>query len=214
MALKPDNPVVGGTVLRRAAIRSPNFVTGVSGWTINQDGSAEFNNLTIRGTFAGTDFIINSSGSFFYSPSEAAGNLVESSAPAAGTEQFGNHYVAGHATYAANFATSVNAGFVQFYSGSLAGGWSVLGSIQTDVLGDIILLASAGRSVITNNNTLDDGSGNMTVAGTLTVGGSNQTGQPVGTGFFNTQGLASGSYGSTHQHTLPNFPTATHTHPL
>jgi hypothetical protein len=42
--------------------------------------------------------------------------------------------------------------------------------------------------------------------------GGTPTGGPNGTGFFNTQGLASGSYGSTHQHTLPDFPTATHTH--
>lgn len=45
-----SNPVVGGQngELIRAAIRSPNYVPGVSGWTINRDGSAEFNNVTIR----------------------------------------------------------------------------------------------------------------------------------------------------------------------
>lgn len=45
-----DDQLVGGTVLRRPAIRSPNFVTGVSGWSINIDGSAEFQNATIRGS--------------------------------------------------------------------------------------------------------------------------------------------------------------------
>jgi hypothetical protein len=55
---------------------------------------------------------------------------------------------------------------------------------------------------------------NANVTGTLTVAGSTSTGGPDSSGFFNTQGLASGSYGSTHQHTLPNFPTATHGHPL
>lgn len=44
-----DDQLVGGTVLRRPAIRSPNFVTGVSGWTINIDGSAEFSNVVLRG---------------------------------------------------------------------------------------------------------------------------------------------------------------------
>jgi hypothetical protein len=43
------NPVVGGTVLIRPAIRSPNYVAATSGWTINADGSAEFNSLTING---------------------------------------------------------------------------------------------------------------------------------------------------------------------
>jgi hypothetical protein len=47
--MQPGDPVVGGTVLRRVAIQSPNFVHLVSGWSINQDGSAEFNGLTING---------------------------------------------------------------------------------------------------------------------------------------------------------------------
>lgn len=42
--------VVAGTVLVRSAIQSPNYVAGVSGWTINQDGSVEFNNAVIRGS--------------------------------------------------------------------------------------------------------------------------------------------------------------------
>lgn len=44
------NPIVAGTTLVRSAIRSPDYVTGVSGWAINRDGTAEFNELTARGT--------------------------------------------------------------------------------------------------------------------------------------------------------------------
>lgn len=44
------NPLVAGTSLIRTAIHSPNYVAGVSGWSINKDGSAEFNNVTSRGT--------------------------------------------------------------------------------------------------------------------------------------------------------------------
>lgn len=44
-----QNDVVGGTTLIRNAINSPNYVPGVSGWTINRDGSAEFANVTTRG---------------------------------------------------------------------------------------------------------------------------------------------------------------------
>lgn len=45
------NPVVGGNgALIRPAIKSPNYVPGVSGWSINRDGSAEFNNVTVRGS--------------------------------------------------------------------------------------------------------------------------------------------------------------------
>lgn len=44
-----SNPVVGGTALIRPAIRSPNYVPGTTGWSINKDGSAEFGDATIRG---------------------------------------------------------------------------------------------------------------------------------------------------------------------
>jgi hypothetical protein len=91
-----SNPIIGGGGgLVYPSIHSPNFITGVSGWTINKDGSAQFNNLTIRGVFEGTDFIINSAGAFFYSGTPAAGNLVTSITSAAGSDQFGNSYEAG-----------------------------------------------------------------------------------------------------------------------
>ena len=44
------DPIVGGTTLIRTAIRSPNYAAGTAGWTINRDGSAEFNQITSRGT--------------------------------------------------------------------------------------------------------------------------------------------------------------------
>lgn len=51
-----NNPVVGGLEkLIREAIQSPNYVPGSTGWTINRDGSVEFNNGIFRGTLqAGT----------------------------------------------------------------------------------------------------------------------------------------------------------------
>jgi hypothetical protein len=48
------------------SLQSPNFQSGEEGWQVAKDGSAQFNNLEIRGTFNGSDFIINSSGIFFY----------------------------------------------------------------------------------------------------------------------------------------------------
>ena len=45
------NPLVAGTTLIRNAIQSPNYVAGVSGWAIMKDGSAEFNNVVVRGDF-------------------------------------------------------------------------------------------------------------------------------------------------------------------
>jgi hypothetical protein len=45
-----QSSILAGVVLVRSSIRSPNYVAGVSGWTINQDGSVEFNNAVIRGS--------------------------------------------------------------------------------------------------------------------------------------------------------------------
>lgn len=90
-----SNPIVAGLELLIQAIQSPNFITGVSGWRIAKDGSAEFNNLVIRGTFFGADFIVNSSGIFFYNGTPAAGNLLISLASSAGTDSFGNVYPQG-----------------------------------------------------------------------------------------------------------------------
>ncbi|MFD9242752.1 hypothetical protein ACFV0D_12630 [Streptomyces sp. NPDC059556] len=55
-----NNPIVAGTTLVRNAIKSPDYVPGVSGWSINRDGTVEFNALTSRGeVIAGsaTDYV-------------------------------------------------------------------------------------------------------------------------------------------------------------
>lgn len=45
-----DNPIVAGTSLIIPAINSPNYITGVTGWSINADGTVEFNSGTFRGS--------------------------------------------------------------------------------------------------------------------------------------------------------------------
>lgn len=42
-----SNPILGGTALVRPAIKSPNYKPGGPGWSINQDGTAEFSSLII-----------------------------------------------------------------------------------------------------------------------------------------------------------------------
>ena len=62
------NSIIGGmSKLIRSAIQSPNYLAHSMGWTINKDGSAEFNDLTVRGTIDGLNYEINSDGIFFYS---------------------------------------------------------------------------------------------------------------------------------------------------
>ena len=45
----------GSGELIRAAMRSPNFITGVAGWIIRKDGSVEFSNAQIRGEIIAND---------------------------------------------------------------------------------------------------------------------------------------------------------------
>lgn len=87
------NSVVGGTTLVRPAIKSPNYVTGVSGWSINADGSAEFNDIVIRGgtVIGGT--------ALYYDGTPTTGNLIMSISADAGTDPFGNAYVSGVGVY-------------------------------------------------------------------------------------------------------------------
>ena len=76
-----------------SALQSPNFVTEVSGWQIAKDGSAEFNNVTIRGgeVIGGITLIYNGTPSF--------GNLAFSISGTSGTDTFGNPYIAGFIAY-------------------------------------------------------------------------------------------------------------------
>lgn len=50
MGFDPDQQIVAGTVLIRSDIRSQNYVAGSSGWIIEADGDAEFNDVNVRGS--------------------------------------------------------------------------------------------------------------------------------------------------------------------
>jgi len=254
----------GGGDLIITSVQSPDYSPGSAGWQIRKDGSAEFNNLTIRGTFHGTDFIITSTGMFFYTGTPALGNLSVSIVPgsAAVTDPEGNTAQPGVASYGATFGTAqLNSGELVFFTAAMyLAAFIVLDNAQaqlllssgqntntdvaaevavgsqssTGVTGGFIQLIAGKVGLGTSGNAFWDDiaqqfqaaaltvTGNAVINGTLSVNGSTQTGTglpagvptggPNGTGFFNTTGLASGSYGSTHQHTLPNFPTAAHTH--
>lgn len=103
-----DNPIVGGTALRIPAIQSPNYVPGSTGWIVKINGDAEFNNLTLRGEFLGSAFIIDSAGIFLYGGTPAAGNLTGSWASASGTDAFGNSYRRGLSLYDTTNGSLIN----------------------------------------------------------------------------------------------------------
>lgn len=80
------NPLVSnGGDLAFTSIHSPNFVTGSIGWSLNKDGTAEFN--TVGGTVR-----ITNQGLFIYVPSPGSGNLKFSFTTVAGTDPYGNTY--------------------------------------------------------------------------------------------------------------------------
>lgn len=51
------NPVAAGLKLLREALQSENYTPGTDGWSIERDGDAEFNDITVRGelTVEGTE---------------------------------------------------------------------------------------------------------------------------------------------------------------
>lgn len=51
------NDILAGLKLIRDAIRSPNYDPGVAGWSINRDGTAEFNNIVARGEIEASKLI-------------------------------------------------------------------------------------------------------------------------------------------------------------
>ena len=83
------------------SFQSPDFETGVSGWQVGKDGSAEFNNVTVRGTVESGRFIGTGEGLEFilYSGVPAANNVIASSCSAAAVDSEGNAILAGSVVY-------------------------------------------------------------------------------------------------------------------
>jgi hypothetical protein len=99
-----QNSIVGGAgALVRALIKSPNFVTGVSGWIIRRDGSAEFSNATIRGILIDSD-------QFVYNGIPAFGNppIASICKPGTTVDTFGNPVVPDAITTYNAFGAAIN----------------------------------------------------------------------------------------------------------
>jgi hypothetical protein len=103
-----NDDLAAGVVLVRPALQSPDYDPGVAGWMVSIEGNAEFNDLTLRGTFLGTNFVLDSSGLFLYSGTPANGNLIANITAAAGVDEFGNTYLAGIVSYSGPVFASLN----------------------------------------------------------------------------------------------------------
>ncbi len=140
-----DNPVVAGEVLAIPGIQSPNFqMSPLVGWAILISGAAYFANLTLSGTFMGTNYEINSSGAFFYSGTPALGNLIASIANANGTDLQGNAYLQGIASYRnpspGSFYCCVNnqAFTAYYFSNAACGPWAFQAAIRGDFTAGVL----------------------------------------------------------------------------
>lgn len=150
------------------SLQSPNFVHDISGWQVDKNGNAEFNSLTIRGTFFGTDFIISAAGIFLYSGTPALGNLSASLVPGAVTvtDPEGNTAQPGITSYSSSTTwisllqavVQFMASATQFSAGKIAG--AVAGQVaitsgevtNTDTAAEVEIQsasAAGGSSLIT-----------------------------------------------------------------
>lgn len=75
------------------SVESPNYVAGSTGWAIFKNGTAEFNSATIRGS------LVVGGTQLYYNGTPALGNLIASVSDSAGTDTYGNNYIAGITTY-------------------------------------------------------------------------------------------------------------------
>jgi hypothetical protein len=117
-----------------------------------------------------------------YSPAAGAGNLTNSIQGSAGTDQYNNNILAGTANYdnANGIATALANGFVAFYTGSLAGGWTPVSEVAGDVAGNLQVNAGGQLQLI--------GSGGVTINGSSSTGGADNggvTSGPIGGVFAN-----------------------------
>jgi hypothetical protein len=148
----PEEVAPGG-VLVYPQIQSPNYISGVSGWSIMSNGSAQFNQLTL---------IVQSSGAavLIYAGAAASGSLIGSWASASGTDQYGNTYPAG---------ISANQGFL---SGLTIQNASIIGStIASAVISGPSITAAAitGGTISETAITFDQTGGTLLVYSSTTT---------------------------------------------
>lgn len=163
-----SNSIVGGTTLVRTAINSEGFVAGSTGWKIERDGDAEFNNITVRGSYqsgvSGERITINDPTHphdiAFYSghADESAPALLHStvSGDIIGTQLFSGAFTGNNSTASISVQVEdvpdtslveLNAKLVSIFTGN-----TVL-DIRADSGGESTLITSAGtwRLVSTEN---------------------------------------------------------------
>jgi hypothetical protein len=197
-------------------------MSGADGSWTNQIVS----NVTIIGT--GGELLV-------YSPTAGAGNLIVSVAGSSGTDQFGNVFVEGIASYASGLAIQLGLGnffglsvpglFVHNigspaisdpFFGSLANGEAAITSGQSTGLASQCGVELQDSVASGTGQPLASITGNVIISGTLSVNGSTDTGNAGLTdgSIINTSGPASAGTAHTHSAGTYHVSNANHVHPL
>ena len=129
-----QDELAAGVTLVRPALQSPDYAAGSAGWAIKIDGSAEFNNITIRGaqTIGGE--------ALYYDGTPAAGSLILSISAAGGTDDFGNAFVGGLGIY------DTDGSQIQLQSGAGASQYFTPQDVVGTVWGPALITTTLGAS--------------------------------------------------------------------
>lgn len=157
--MTPENPVVGGTVLRIPAIQSPNFsLSGKTGWAIFSDGTAYFFDVNVAGTITGAtieggtiegaDFLI-----YAATLTPVVNELVMSLARGTFTDSAGNETADGFSYYYLGsdgnyYVISLTNGTIQLSgtgAANEAGPWSQISNLFFDRTGVIRIVTPQGQ---------------------------------------------------------------------
>lgn len=161
-----NNPIVGGTTLIRPAIHSPDYVAGSQGWTINKDGTAEFNDVTVRGTLESNNYVAGVSGWKL----DQSGTADINSLTARGTLQSSN-YVAGSTGWKVDTSGSAEFNNITVRSTGTATPISVGASTSNQVL--ISTNANVGLIKLPTNRPVESTPARIQ-AGSLNIGQANE----------------------------------------
>lgn len=196
-----SDPIVAGTELIRDSIHSSDYVTGVSGWSVNADGSAEFQDVVV--TAGGGSVVVDDDG---ITVSDADGSQIRIY-----DEDPGNGAIVSvkpadipaHTIAAGGIETTTNAMLVRAYASfrgpavdGNAGGVLSFGTTPANsdisLIGDEIGISGSSSSVY-----VDSSSGIVDVNGDLRVNGVYADGGLIAGTRYNTTGtLASGLAGT------------------
>jgi hypothetical protein len=142
------NPILAGTTLIRDAIQSSNYLARRSGWQIATNGTAEFNDITIRGgtNVGGT--------ALYYAGTPAAGNLRYSISDTAGTDAYGNGYGVGIIAYAFGHTGDIGLVDGEVLLGHAATAFAGSASLRQTLLfgGDVLIDSGTGDASHTDSS--------------------------------------------------------------